>query len=85
MHRMGEKTTECSTRGARRKDTRGLERPAPELRLDRLVVSRVALELGSPTCKSLEFRGSIPMGKAWAERRGIEHASKKLLPFCSSN
>lgn len=37
---------------------------APELRLDRLAVGRVALELGSPTCKSLEFRGSIPMGKA---------------------
>lgn len=37
---------------------------APKLRLDRLAVSVLGLELGSPTYKSLGFRGSIPMGKA---------------------
>jgi len=37
---------------------------APELRLDRLAVSAVVLELGSPTYKSLEFRGSIPVREA---------------------
>lgn len=53
----------------------------PELRLDRLAVSAVAPEIGSPTYKSLEFRGSIPMGEAKGKTRGRNRPSKRLLPF----
>lgn len=42
----------------------------PELRLDRLAVSAVAPEIGSPTYKSLEFGAAFQWGKQ-KERHGV--------------